>query len=71
MIALRFTCGERKICSTIKKSQNIMNMVVGRGKLLIPPGSMFSKICFPQQEKGVEEIMVCFIRFQSENVKMT
>ena len=22
------TCGEKKICSTIKKSQNIMNMVV-------------------------------------------
>ena len=25
---LPFTCGERKICSTIKNSQNIMNMVV-------------------------------------------
>ena len=28
IITLRFTCGERKICSTIKKSQNIMNMIV-------------------------------------------
>ena len=28
IIKLRFTCSERKICSTIKKSQNIMNMVV-------------------------------------------
>ena len=27
VIMLRFTCGERKICSTIKKSQNI-NMIV-------------------------------------------
>ena len=26
---VRFTCGERKICSTIKKSQNIMNVIVG------------------------------------------
>ena len=26
---LRFTFGERKICSTIKESQNIMNMIVG------------------------------------------
>ena len=26
---LRFTCGEREICPTIKKSQNIMNMTVG------------------------------------------
>ena len=28
MIALRFICGERKICLTIKKPQNIMKMVV-------------------------------------------
>ena len=27
---LRFTCGERKICSTIRKSQNIMNKIVVR-----------------------------------------
>ena len=25
---LRFTCGERKICATIKKSENVMNMIV-------------------------------------------
>ena len=29
MIMLRFTIGGRKICSTIKKSQNIMNMIIG------------------------------------------
>ena len=28
VIMLRFTCNERKICSTIKKSQNIINMIV-------------------------------------------
>ena len=28
IIILRFTCGERKNCSTIKKSQNITNMIV-------------------------------------------
>ena len=28
IITLRFTCGERKIFSTIKKSQNIMKMIV-------------------------------------------
>ena len=28
IITLPFTCGERKICSTIKKSQNIMHMIV-------------------------------------------
>ena len=26
---LRSTCGERKLCSTIKKSKNIMNMIGG------------------------------------------
>ena len=29
IITLRFTYGEKKICSTIKKSGNIMNMIVG------------------------------------------
>ena len=29
------------------------------------------KICFPQQQKGVEETMICFIKIQSENMKMT
>ena len=28
MITLHFTCGERKICSTNKKSQNIMSTIV-------------------------------------------
>ena len=32
-ITLHFTCGERKICSTIKRFQNIMNMIVGFTKL--------------------------------------
>ena len=26
-IMLRFTCGEREVCSTIKNTQNIMNMI--------------------------------------------
>ena len=32
IVRLRFTCGESKICSTIKKSQNIMRMVVIEGE---------------------------------------
>ena len=32
-ITLHFTCGERKICSTIKRFQNIMNMIVDFTKL--------------------------------------
>ena len=40
IITFHFTCGERKICSTIKKSQNIMNLIVvqfARMKLLTIP----------------------------------
>ena len=29
IITNRFTCGGRKMCASIKKSQNIMNMIVG------------------------------------------
>ena len=29
IITLRLTCDERNTCSTIKKSQNILNMIVG------------------------------------------
>ena len=44
---------------------------LGREKLLILPGSIFSEICFPQQQKGVKEILTCFVKIQSENMKMT
>ena len=30
------------------------------GKILIPSGRILSIICFPQQQKGEEEIMICF-----------
>ena len=36
-----------------------------------PQGEFFSKIYFPQQQKGVEETVICFIRVQSKNMKMT
>ena len=45
--------------------------VLGKKKLLIPPGSILSKICFPQQQKGVEQTMIWSIKNQSENIKMT
>ena len=44
---------------------------LGRNKLLIPQGSILSKIYFPQQQKVVEETVICFIKIQSENIKMT
>ena len=34
IITLGFAYGERKICSTIKKSQNIMNMIVCKNSFL-------------------------------------
>ena len=30
----------------------------------------FLKICFPQQKKGMEKTTLCFIKIQSENMKM-
>ena len=44
---------------------------LSRWKLLISQGSILSKICLPQQQKGVEETIICFINIQSENMKMT
>ena len=38
---------------------------------LIPTGSILSKFCFPHQQTGVEEIMICYIKIQSENMRMT
>ena len=49
----------------------LLSSTIGRRKLLIPPDSILSKICFPKQQKGVEETMICFIKIQSENMKMT
>ena len=45
--------------------------MLGRRKLLDPPGSIFSKICFPQKQNEVEETMICFIKTRSKNMKMT
>ena len=43
IITFRFTCGERKICSTIKKSQNIMDIIVWDKKLSVEHTSVNSK----------------------------
>ena len=43
---------------------------LGRRKLLIPPASIIWKICFPQQQKGAEETMICMIKIKSENMKI-
>ena len=45
--------------------------VLDKRKLLIPPGSILSKMCFPQQQKGVEKTMIYFIKIKLENMKMT
>ena len=49
----------------------LLSSTIDRRKLLIPLGSILSKICFPQQQKGVEETMICLIKIQSENMRMT
>ena len=35
------------------------------------PSSIFLKIYFPQQQKKVQETLICFIKTQSENMKIT
>ena len=53
------------------KSPPTCHHALSRRKLLIPPGCILSNICFPQWQKGVEEVMICFLKIQSENIKMT
>ena len=40
------------------------NDTLGGRKLSIASGSIFSEICFPQHQKGVEKTMIYFIRIQ-------
>ena len=37
---------------------------------VIPPSSILSKSFFFQQQNGVEETVICFIKIQSEGMKM-
>ena len=58
-------------CIESKHFSSSYHFTLGRGKSLIPLGSIFLKICFSQQQKGVEETMICFTKIQSENMKVT
>ena len=55
----------------VRFPQSSCHHALGRTKLLISPGSILSKISFPQQQKRVKETMICFIKNQAENMKMT
>ena len=63
-VTLCFTCGERKVCSTIKKSENIKDMVLGAFLLIL---------CFKDFEKKKKllgsgesfEKPECFVFFTS------
>ena len=54
IITLRFTCGERKICSTIKKFQIIMNMIEAAAIRLI-----LIMICFFFLKKRLSTWFIC------------
>ena len=58
-------------CIESKHFWSSYHLTLGRVKSLIPLGSIFLKICFSQQRKGVEETMICFTKIQSENMKVT
>ena len=42
-----------------------------QGEITHSPGQLLLKIYFPQQQKGVEKTMICLLKIQSENMKMT
>ena len=61
---LRFTSGERKICLTIKKPQNIMNVIVGDMKLSVKHTFVNSK--------RISKILECFFHgpcIRNENMQ--
>ena len=57
IITLRFACGEKKIASTIKKSQNIMNMIVDKFSI-IDKKSYFNIFSSSGFEKKVSLIVI-------------
>ena len=44
---------------------------IGKRKLLISPDRIFWKTWFRQQQKGVEETVIYFVKIEPENIKMT
>ena len=51
-----------------KLAPNSCHYALGRRKLRILPGSILSKISFLQQQKGVGETMICFIKYIEDNL---
>ena len=67
IITLCFTCSERKICSTIKNSQNIMNMIVAfkKQKTNKNKKTTTKKSHF---KKHIEVLQSCFMLTQVVNL---
>ena len=49
-----YSCPPRPPLHTQNSSPSSYHHTLGREKLLIPPGSIFLKICFPQRQEEVE-----------------
>ena len=58
-----------KLSSKFLSSPSSLPACQAEGNYSFPIDSAFSKI--PQQQKGMEETLVCFIKIQSENLNMT
>ena len=59
-------------CSSPLKTRPQVLLSRPRQKEIIhSPRRILSKICFPEQQKGLEKTMICFVKIQSENMKMT
>ena len=57
--------------SPLKTRPQVLSSHPRQKEITHSPRRILSNICFPQQQKGVEKTMICFIKMQSENMKMT
>ena len=48
----------------------IITFSPGKNKLLFSPTQCFFKNMFPKQQKRVQETIICFMKIQSENMKI-
>ena len=59
-----------KFLSSHPRQREISHSQLPITQLIIPRQHFFWKFVFPQQQKGVEETMIFFIRIQSKNMKV-
>ena len=56
---------------TKKSLPNSYHHTLDKEKSFVFPGTIFSKICFSQKQKGAEATMIYFMKTKSQHMKMT